>query len=97
MTRLLMADRAQVELDEAVCQYRLVSERVAEEFLAELAGAFQRIADAPLWWPSFDKHHRFFTLRRHSYVIYYRVQSRTAALIVAIAHAARRPGYWRGR
>jgi hypothetical protein len=36
-------------------------------------------------------------LRRFPYILYYHVVDDSLALVLAVAHARRRPGYWRRR
>ena len=50
----------------------------------------------PNTWPAFDHGTRRFLLRRYPYNLIYRVEP-TRLVIVAVAHAHRRPGYWKQR
>jgi plasmid stabilization system protein ParE len=97
MFHLTVSDAAEAELDEARARYRLAGERVADEFLSEVQEAFARIADTPELFPRHDPRHRLFVLKRHAYVIYYRIENDDTVQVVAVAHAARRPNYWKGR
>jgi plasmid stabilization system protein ParE len=98
MANLTVVWAAQIELDEAYVRYRSQSEVTADDFLDEVIDAFRKIEDAPELWPlDEDGRHRFFVLQRHSYVIYYRVQDNQNVRVLAVAHSARRPGYWKGR
>ena len=76
--------------------YLLRSVRAAEGFVRELERAVGSVADAPDRWPIFIEGTRRFLLRRFPYSVVYRV-SRDSLQIVAVAHARRRPGYWRPR
>ena len=97
MTSLEIRAEAQAELDEAYAQYLKQGLRVADDFLDEVVDAFQKIEQSPQLWPPYGARHRFFALARHSYVIYYRIESPTIVRIIAVSHSARRPGYWKGR
>ena len=50
----------------------------------------------PNTWPAFDHGTRRFLLRRFPFSLLYRVEL-TRLVIVAVAHAHRRPGYWKQR
>jgi plasmid stabilization system protein ParE len=88
-----------VELDEAYAHYQARSPRAADDFLDEVLGAFRKVAASPEFWPldEDDDRYQFFVLDRHSYVIYFRVEDAQNVRVVAVAHSARRPGYWKGR
>ena len=71
------------------------------EFLDELADAMQVILEHPARWPRYPdagkgrQIHRY-RLDRFPYHIVYEIRSEDI-LVVAIAHTARRPGYWSRR
>ncbi len=69
---------------------------LADEFVEEIERALSFIAEAPESWPSFEAGTRKFLLRRFPYSLVYRA-SGDEILVVAVAHAKRRPRYWRGR
>ena len=50
----------------------------------------------PESFPPYDDEHRFAVLRRYAYTLVYQVQT-DRILVVAVAQAGRRPGYWQGR
>ncbi len=58
--------------------------------------AIEKIAEAPNPWPAFLLGTRKFLLYRFPYAVVYR-QIPSVIQIVAIAHAHRRPGYWKKR
>jgi plasmid stabilization system protein ParE len=97
MANLEIRAEAQTELDAAYARYLKEGQRVANDFLDEVGDAFQKIEATPELWPRYGMRHRFFPLARHSYVIYYRIESAAVVRIIAISHSARRPGYWKGR
>jgi plasmid stabilization system protein ParE len=76
--------------------YLLRSVRAAEGFIRELERAVESVAEAPQRWPLYVEGTRRFLLRRFPYSVIYRVKG-DALQIVAVAHARRRPGYWRPR
>jgi len=74
--------------------YRLRSRRAAERFVKEITRALDRIADAPQRWPAGPNGTRKVRLPCFPFRIIYRDTGETLQ-ILAIAHAKRRPGYWR--
>jgi len=86
-------------LDEAEAAVRWYAERsvtAAAAFSSELDAAESAIARLPEAWPPFDHGTRRYLLQRFPFSVVYRVEHRRI-LIVAVAHARRRPGYWQAR
>ncbi|MDZ7615679.1 MAG: type II toxin-antitoxin system RelE/ParE family toxin, partial [Patescibacteria group bacterium] len=73
------------------------SERAATGFEAAFARAIDAIEATPDRYPLCDDRHRFCLLRRYPFQVIYRRASENRWLIVAVAHASRRPGYWLNR
>ncbi len=97
MTRTLeFLDEALEEAEEATRWYAERSAMAAIGFAEELSAAVAHIERAPITWPIYEHNARRFLLRRFPYSIVYRVDV-TRIVIVAVAHAHRRPGYWRDR
>ena len=71
-------------------------ERTAAKFERELERAFDLIVDGPLRWPEHLRGTHRYLLRRFPFSVIYRVFE-PSIQIVAIAHARRRPEYWRHR
>lgn len=69
---------------------------MAERFAEELDAALERIAEAPQRWPVYLHGTRRVRLTRFPYLVPYREEP-TRILVVAIAHAKRKPGYWKKR
>ncbi len=87
---------ADAELLEATEWYLERSVAAAEGFVREIEHALARIAEAPRRYPLSRYGGRRFVLLNYPYDVVYRVLP-TDLEIIAIAHHARRPGYWRGR
>jgi toxin ParE1/3/4 len=86
-------------LQEAEAAARWYAERSATAAAAsseEIDTAEAAIVRLPEAWPLFDHGTRRYVLRRFPFSVVYRIEARRI-LIVAVAHARRRPGYWRSR
>jgi len=76
--------------------YRNRNETAAEAFLAELDRAVELISEGPMRWPTHLHGTRRFLLRRFPFGVVYRQLGETVQ-VVAVAHARRKPGYWKDR
>jgi len=86
-------------LEEAVAAkewYGLQSRDAADAFIAELDRALKVISESPERWTQYLHKTRRYLLRRFPFAVVYRLHS-TVVQVVAVAHAKRRPGYWRER
>jgi plasmid stabilization system protein ParE len=88
---------------EAEAEYRAAfrwfgasSLRAALGFERAVEDAIQKITAMPQAYPVVDRRHRMFKLKNYSYHLVYREEA-GGVLIVAVAHDARRLGYWKGR
>jgi hypothetical protein len=88
--------RAIVEARAARRRYARIIAALAEQYVAELDHAVNQIATAPAQWPPYLHGTRFYRLRRFPFLIVYR-ETAWGVQVVAIAHARRRPSYWRRR
>ncbi len=84
------------EAREARLWYQARSDVAAAAFMAELDHAIASITEAPDRWPVLANGRRRFVLQRFPFVIWYRIREHDLR-ISAIAHARRRPGYWKSR
>lgn len=89
-------DEALEEAEEAARWYAERSATAAVGFAEELDAAIERIERAPTAWPIHEHSTRRFLLRRFPYSVVYRIDA-TRVVIIAVAHAHRRPGFWRNR
>lgn len=87
---------AEEDYQDALAWYHERSPSAANRFEENVADALQDIAQVPDRWPLCDKRHRLRLVDRFPYVIVYRIVSERI-VIVAVAHAKRRPRYWKGR
>ena len=88
----LAADEAQA----AERWYRERNETASGRFQRELDRAIERISERPETGSPYLSNTRRVLLRRFPFFIVYRVAGGDLE-IVAVAHARRRPGYWRAR
>ena len=87
---------AEAEAEAAQAWYEQRSLLAAAGFLHELTRAVNRIREAPHRYARAEHGTRRILLDRFPFSIYYRVTDE-AVVIVAVAHAKRRPRYWSGR
>jgi plasmid stabilization system protein ParE len=88
--------QAQEEINEAFDWYFKRSREAAEGFLGEVGNCLSRIVSGPRLYPLFTKDTRRLVMRGFPYSVIFREKDETI-LIIAVAHAKRRPGYWRRR
>ena len=87
---------ALLEAESSLAWYRSRSLRAAGFFLDELEQAIETILEAPQRWPKDQDGFRQYQLRRFPFVLFYRATAE-AVEIIAVAHASRKPGYWKFR
>ena len=76
--------------------YRERNASAAGVFLTEIDRAIEKIAEAPEAWPPYIGGTRRFVLRHFPFSVVYR-EVRASIEVIAIAHARRKPGYWKDR
>jgi len=87
---------ARRDFDESFDWYAERSTQAALRFSDAVDAALMQVVAEPKRFASMDGVHRECPVQRFPFRIVYRlVEDR--ALVVAIAHARRRPGYWRDR
>ena len=89
-------DEAVLDAEGAARWYAERSPTAARRFSIELDEAEVAILERPEAWPAAGEGNRHYLLRRFPFSVVYRVEE-ARVLIVAVAHARRRPGYWRNR
>lgn len=94
--RLRILAQAQQEISEAFDWYFNRSHEAADAFLTEIGASLKQIASHPQLYPAFTKNTRRRVLANYPYFIVFQ-EKEDIILVVAIAHAKRRPGYWRKR
>ena len=97
MNEVLIAEGAEEDYTASLSWYAERSEQAALGFEAAFAQALDAIAATPDRYPKCDDRHRFCLLKRYPFQVIYRSISKDRLLIVAVAHASRRPDYWQTR
>ena len=87
---------AVLEYEAALEWYLERSLLVASKFADALTRAIDMIVEAPHRWPAGSRGTRRFLLQRFPFAIVYR-ELPAAIQVLAIAHARRKPGYWKQR
>lgn len=87
---------ARAELLVAIDWYLAHSPKAAENFADAVEHALREIAQAPERWPRHPFGTRRYVLPRFPYSVIYRVPG-PVVHVYAVAHAKRKPGYWRAR
>jgi plasmid stabilization system protein ParE len=68
-----------------------------KRFADAVDAALQAILADPYRWPKEDDQIRSIRVKRFPYVIYFDIVDDSTALLLAVAHTSRRPGYWKRR
>ena len=93
---VIFHELAENELNDAAEYYAQARPGLGEAFLAEVQGAVDALAAAPLAGQTVDADVRWWLVRRFPYTVFYRVRA-DHIRVLAIGHQKRRPFYWRGR
>ena len=97
--RLELHPEARVELRSAALWYEERRAGLGDEFIAEVSETFDRVSGAPESYPAWPGTRtagrliRKATIQRFPYVIAFEEHERRV-LVLAVAHAKRRPLYW---
>lgn len=89
---------ARHELDRQMEEYEEKIHGLGQGFLDEVEAAIGRVMENPAAWSPIETGIRRCLTRRFPYaVVYHYRENESEILIVAVAHTARKPGYWKGR
>ena len=94
--RLRIQSQAQEEINTAFEWYFKRSPEAANAFLTEIGASLAQIAAHPQLYSQFTKNTRRRVLSRFPYSVIF-LEKEDIILVVAVAHARRRAGYWAGR
>ncbi len=87
---------ARRDFDDSFDWYAKRSATAASRFVNAVDVALTRIASQPDQFAAIDPRHHECSVKRFPFRIIYRVEERQI-LVVAVAHAKRRPGFWLNR
>lgn len=93
---LRVHSQAQEEINEAFEWYFKRSLEAADAYLTEIGISLKQILASPQLFPPYTKSTRRRVLARFPYSVIFQEKDEMI-IVLAIAHAKRRPGYWRGR
>ena len=93
---LIFSTGAAADQDEAAEWYEQESQILAQRFQTHLETTLQRIAESPRIFPFIDKKRQKALLQVFPYAVIFE-RRENSIWILAVAHAKRRPGYWRKR
>jgi plasmid stabilization system protein ParE len=94
--RLRIRSEAQEEINAAFDWYFTRSPEAADGFLTEIGASLAQIVSHPQLYPAYTKNTRRRVLAGFPYSVIFQEKD-DAILVVAVAHAKRRAGYWRRR
>ena len=97
MANVSIEPLARQEYIEAVDWYQQRSRAVADRFVSEVEHVLEQIGVNPARYEWYDNEFRAAVLRRYPYSVVYWIDPLGDVLVVAVAHASRKPGYWHGR
>lgn len=84
------------DISEAVKWYEDQQSGLANRFLQELQGTFERLRGNPFQFPIEEDEVRQAVLRSFPYTVYFRVNA-SQVVILAFLHQSRHPATWRTR
>jgi plasmid stabilization system protein ParE len=87
---------ARLDFDASFDWYAARSSMAAERFSNAVEAAVARISQYPEQFAGIDTRHRECIVKRFPFRIVFRVEA-NRIVVVAVAHAKRRPNYWAGR
>lgn len=97
MAELLFHRLAKSEAQSAEAWYRARNPDAAARFRLMVERTANRIASAPDTYPFLRGQYRQLRVTGFPYSLIYRVRTDQSVMVVAVAHASRRPGYWQRR
>lgn len=88
---------ASKELKSAISHHEASRPGYGSVFASEFQHAVERMKADPDSFTKVEGEYRSISLRKFPYSVVFRRVSEVDVIIVAVAHAKRRPGYWRQR
>ncbi len=97
MANVVFHPDALAEYQATLVWYGRKNRRAAEGLERVINHVLSTAAATPEFYPRYDDAHREAILIRYPYSVVYRVAANGDVIVIAVAHAAREPGYWQGR
>ena len=94
--RVRVIPEAFSEFSEAFRWYQARSQMAANGFRQEVLETIDALADRAAMWPRNEDGISFAVVGRFPYTVFYSLEG-DEAVVLAVAHQRRRPGYWRDR
>ena len=94
--RLVAAPRADLDVAAAYQWYESERAGLGLQFLNQLSGTYDRIAEDPLRYQDLDSGIRRALLRRFPYAVYFAVEP-DLIVVLAVLHVSRDPAEWQRR
>jgi plasmid stabilization system protein ParE len=94
--RLVSDIHADLDVEHAFEWYERQQSELGLEFLDELRGSYDRIADNPLKYQELRSGIRRALLRRFPYAVYFAIED-AVVVILAVLHVGRDPAEWQRR
>jgi len=91
-----LLDGAKSDLRSAVRWYDERVQGAGDLLVAAIDDAIGKVVEAPLRWPVLEGEYRRHVMKKYPYSIVYRLRA-DEIFVVAVAHHARQPDYWRRR
>jgi plasmid stabilization system protein ParE len=93
---VVVQDDAEIEVEEAALWYEDERPGLGLEYIAAVSRVMVDIGEDPERFPLWKPPWRRALLRRFPYVVFFEIE-KDRAVVWAVAHARRRPGYWAAR
>lgn len=87
---------AEADIEEVAVWYESQRQGLGQEFLGEVLGLCETIAENPAMYPVVHRHTRRALIRRFPFGVYFRIEDEQV-IIVAVIHGSRHPRNWRQR
>ena len=97
MPNVILHDEALGEFRQATRWYEFRTPGVGERYADAVEKVIVEVGEQPDRFPRLDRVFREAGMTDYPYSVIYRALPSGDVQVVAIAHASREPGYWRGR
>ena len=87
---------AEADIEEVAIWYERQRQGLGQEFLDEVLGLCEKLAENPAMYPVIHRHTRRALIRRFPFGVYFRIEDEQV-IVVAVIHGSRHPRNWRQR